>query len=135
MSRITPELFAPLPDNVVDGKSNGKLCLSPDIWLTSSAEWTLGQYLGHDAAYDVLKPHWDSWITQEDIQNIANAGLNHVRLPVGYWAVKENSGDDYVSGAYPYVGKALDWAQAAGIKVMIDLHGGEHLADTSSHPC
>lgn len=26
------------------------------------------------------------WITEQDFSDIAAAGLNHVRLPIGYWA-------------------------------------------------
>jgi len=32
-------------------------------------------------------------------------------------------GDPYVQGAYAILGQALDWAQTAGLKVLIDLHG------------
>jgi glucan 1,3-beta-glucosidase len=55
---------------------------------------------------------------------MAGAGLNHVRIPIGYWSVIPRDGDPYVQGAYEKLGQALDWAQAAGLKVMIDLHGG-----------
>jgi len=50
-------------------------------------------------------------------------GLNFVRIPIGYWSVSPRDGDPYVQGAYEVLGKALDWASAHGIKVMIDLHG------------
>jgi len=55
---------------------------------------------------------------------MAGAGLNHVRIPIGYWSVLPRDGDPYVQGAYERLGRALDWAQGAGLKVMIDLHGG-----------
>jgi len=56
---------------------------------------------------------------------IAAAGLNHVRIPIGYWAVTPLPGDPYVQGAYDMLGAALDWARSHGLKVWIDLHGGE----------
>lgn len=46
-------------------------------------EYTLGQHLGHDVAYNVLKPHWDNWITEVDFQNVKKFGLNVVRIPIG----------------------------------------------------
>jgi glucan 1,3-beta-glucosidase len=49
--------------------------------------------------------------------------MNHVRIPIGYWSVIANEGEPFVQGAYDVFGQALDWAQAAGLKVMIDLHG------------
>jgi glucan 1,3-beta-glucosidase len=48
-----------------------------------------------------------------------------VRIPIGYWSVIPRDGDPYVQGAYEKLGEALDWASGAGLKVMIDLHGGE----------
>ena len=70
-----------------------------------------------------MEKHWSSWITEEDFGQIASAGLNFVRIPIGYWSVIPMPGDPYVAGAYAWMGKALDWAQGAGLKVMIDLHG------------
>jgi glucan 1,3-beta-glucosidase len=87
-------------------------------------EYTLTQELGKEAAKAKLQQHWNSWITQDDFQQMAAAGLNHVRIPIGYWSVVPIEGDPYVQGAYELLGTALDWAQAAGLKVMIDLHGG-----------
>lgn len=70
-----------------------------------------------------MQKHWSSWITESDFGEIAGAGLNFVRIPIGYWSVSPVNGDPQVQGAYPWLGKALDWAQGAGLKVMIDLHG------------
>lgn len=50
--------------------------------------------------------------------------MNHVRIPVGYWALKHLDGDQYVDGQLEYLDKAIGWARAAGLKVILDLHGG-----------
>jgi aryl-phospho-beta-D-glucosidase BglC (GH1 family) len=71
----------------------------------------------------VLKKHWDTWITESDFAAIAAAGLNHVRLPIGYWAFDVSQGEPYITGQLPYLYKAVSWAQKYGIKVWIDLHG------------
>ncbi|KAF2800295.1 glycoside hydrolase family 5 protein [Melanomma pulvis-pyrius CBS 109.77] len=99
--------------------------INPSMFEDSAAvdEYTLTQILGKDAAKSKLSQHWNSWITQDDFKQIAGAGLNHVRIPVGYWSVIARDGEPYVQGAYDVLGKALDWAQGAGLKVMIDLHG------------
>ncbi|KAF1981657.1 glycoside hydrolase family 5 protein [Aulographum hederae CBS 113979] len=86
-------------------------------------EYTLCKTVGKGAASKILQNHWNSWITQSDFWQIKKAGLNHVRIPIGYWSVAPVEGDPYVQGAYQVLSRALDWAQAAGIKVMIDLHG------------
>lgn len=54
---------------------------------------------------------------------MANYGLTHVRIPIGYWAFCEIEGDPYVQGQQEYLDKAIEWARNAGLKVWIDLHG------------
>jgi glucan 1,3-beta-glucosidase len=105
--------------------------ITPSLFTGNDAkdEWTLTEQLGKDAAKSKLQQHWNSWITQADFNKMAGAGLNHVRIPIGYWSVIPRDGDPYVQGAYEKLGEALDWAQSAGLKVMIDLHGGKY----SSH--
>lgn len=54
---------------------------------------------------------------------MASKGINLARIAIGYWAMAPRDQDPYVQGAYKYLAQALDWANDAGIKVMIDLHG------------
>ena len=100
--------------------------ITPSVFADNEAvdEYTLTKILGKTAAKAKLSQHWNSWITQDDFRQIAAAGLNHVRIPLGYWSVIARDGDPYVQGASEVLRRALDWAQAAGLKVMIDLHGG-----------
>ncbi|RDW82730.1 putative glucan 1,3-beta-glucosidase-2 [Coleophoma cylindrospora] len=79
--------------------------------------------LGPAAAQSVLEAHWNSWITEADFTEIASFGLNHVRIPIGYWALNPLPGDPYVQGQLPILDRAIGWARSAGIKVMLDLHG------------
>lgn len=58
---------------------------------------------------------------------MAAAGLNHVRIPIGYWAVAPQQGDPYVQGQLAVLDQAIGWAGSVGIKVLIDLHGGEKI--------
>ncbi|KAH8926305.1 glycoside hydrolase family 5 protein [Atractiella rhizophila] len=68
--------------------------------------------------------HWDTWITQADIQQIKNWGLNTVRIPVGYWIVDgaRASSDPYARGGYFYLKRLLRWCADIGIYAIIDLH-------------
>lgn len=88
-------------------------------------EWTLCQTLGQDEAKAKLSSHWSSFVTQSDFDRMAQAGLNHVRIPIGYWAVAPIDGEPYVSGQIDYLDQAVTWARAAGLKVVVDLHGGK----------
>lgn len=110
----------------------GWLVLEP--WITPSLfdntgnpdivdEWTFCQLQDRTTALSVLEKHWDTWITESDFAAIAAAGLNHVRIPIGYWAFETGPGEPYCTGQLPYLQKAVTWAGQYGLKVIIDLHG------------
>ncbi|KAJ7127012.1 glycoside hydrolase family 5 protein [Mycena epipterygia] len=94
-------------------------------------EFTFGGMQDSATALSVLQNHWATWITQDDFAAIAAAGLNHVRIPLGYWSVPLTSADTngstsvapYTTGAWPYLLKALNWAKQYNIHVILDLHG------------
>ncbi|KAF9741219.1 hypothetical protein PMIN06_009924 [Paraphaeosphaeria minitans] len=94
---------------------------SSDEW-TVADEWSLCKKIGKTECRKALKAHWDSFVKLEDFQRIKRAGFNVVRIPVGYWSFLEIEWE-YVSGAAPYLDKAIGWARKAGLKVIIDLHG------------
>ncbi|GMM53460.1 glucan exo-1,3-beta-glucosidase [Maudiozyma humilis] len=99
-------------------------------------EYTMCQALGYETAENILAQHYDGWINETDFQQIAEDGFNLVRIPVGYWAWKQNhSTNAYPEGITfkdPYVGeglqlrylnKAIAWAEKYGLNVWLDLHG------------
>jgi hypothetical protein len=49
--------------------------------------------------------------------------LNHVRIPIGYWAYDIGPGEPYISGQQNYLLKAIAWASTYNLKVIVDLHG------------
>lgn len=99
---ITPSIFNQFGGNIVD-------------------EYTLCQQVPN--AEEVLRSHWDSWVTLGDFQKIAANGLNLVRIPIGYWAFQKYEQDPYIQGAADYLDAAIGWARQTGLKVWIDLHG------------
>ena len=52
-----------------------------DEWTLSAALLRAGQLL------QVLEEHYDTFITEEDVAEIAGAGLNWIRVPIPFWAV------------------------------------------------
>ena len=98
-------------------------------------EWTLSQALG-GSAQDTFQAHWNTWITQDDFSQMAAAGLNHVRIPIGYWSVNPIGGEPYQYGALEYLDKAVGWARGVGLKVCVDIHGlpgSQNGFDNSGH--
>lgn len=85
-------------------------------------EWTLCEKLGRPACYDILKFHWDRFVSVKDFRKIRDSGFNVVRIPVGYWSYVEPWGP-FTQGAAPYLGRAITWARETGLKIIVDLHG------------
>lgn len=40
------------------------------------------QVLG-DRAQEVMTEHYETWVTEDDIEQLHQAGMNHLRIPVG----------------------------------------------------
>jgi glucan 1,3-beta-glucosidase len=64
-----------------------------------------------------------TFINRDDFEDMKTAGLNAIRIPLGYWAVNLRDDEPYVAGQYPYLIQAVQWAREVGLQVMIDLHG------------
>lgn len=112
-------------------------------WITSNGgadawdEWTFIENLGKDKALPLLKAHWDSWVTEADLDLMQSAGFNTIRIPVGYWAfIPAASGEPYLamSGQKEQIQKVLGWLYTRKMYASIDLHGmpGSQNGDQSS---
>jgi len=53
--------------------------------------------------------------------NLYMFSLNHVRLPIGYWAWEVGAGEPYIQGQLPYLENAVTWANNNGLHLIIDL--------------
>ncbi|EJU04688.1 glycoside hydrolase [Dacryopinax primogenitus] len=93
---------------------------SPDAW----DEWTFSNFTGSDAA-GLLQAHWDSWVTEADVDTVWKAGINTLRIPTGYWAwIQTEEGEPYVqAGQLDRLERVMSWAYKRGMYVLIDLHG------------
>ncbi|KAL2212803.1 glycoside hydrolase [Sarocladium strictum] len=86
-------------------------------------EWTLCKHLG-DKAAKVLEKHYSTFVTEEDFKAIADAGLDHVRIPFSYWAVETYDDDTYVPRiSWRYLLRGIEWARKYGLRIKLDLHG------------
>ncbi|SPC62052.1 related to EXG1 - exo-beta-1,3-glucanase (I/II), major isoform [Ustilago sp. UG-2017b] len=90
-------------------------------------EFTLSQKFlqegGQDNLCAKMTQHYDTFITEEDFARIAGAGLNWVRLPIGFWALETYANEPFLEGvAWNYVLKAIQWARKYGLRINLDLH-------------
>ncbi|KAA1082162.1 hypothetical protein PGTUg99_024601 [Puccinia graminis f. sp. tritici] len=108
---ITPYMFEPFSSHDANGQAP-----------TVVDEWTLSVALG-DKLASTLEEHYRTFITEEDFMQIAAAGLNWIRLPVGWWMIETWDGEPFLEGvSFKYFLKALQWARKYGLRVNLDLH-------------
>lgn len=86
--------------------------------------YTFCETLGPKEANKQLRRHWETWVTEEIIQQLADSGaVNSLRLPVGdFQFVPYGPYERCVEGGLEYVDKLLDWAYSHGITVLFDIH-------------
>ncbi|KAM0790616.1 hypothetical protein ACM66B_004479 [Microbotryomycetes sp. NB124-2] len=104
-------------------------------------EWSFSQHIGDQGALqDVLEQHWLTWITEDDIQTMYEQGINHLRIPTGFWAwIPTVEGEPYLNNQTAYqeqINRILGYAYARGMYAVIDLHGlpgSQNGEQTSGH--
>ncbi|KAF9090623.1 hypothetical protein BGX29_011366, partial [Mortierella sp. GBA35] len=104
---ISPSLFEPyIKQGVID-------------------EWTLCKLLGPEKAKAHLEAHYSTWVTEDTFIRLQGMGINHVRIPIGFWALGGLAADEpYVANlSWTYLLRAIEWARKYGIRVMVELHG------------
>ncbi|PPQ78746.1 hypothetical protein CVT25_010749 [Psilocybe cyanescens] len=85
-------------------------------------EWTLSLAMGADLA-SKMEEHYKTFITEQDFAQIAGAGLNWVRIPIGFWAIETINDEPFLVGtSWTYFLKAVQWARKYGIRIYLDLH-------------
>ena len=70
---------------------------------------------------DHTKETYDNYIHEEDFRRIAGWGLDHVRVPIDYDLIENKEGEALPDG-YTYIDNAIQWCQAAGLHMILDLH-------------
>lgn len=89
--------------------------------------------LGQDAGNAAFQKHWDSWITEQDLDKMKEYGLNTIRVPVGYWLVEEivDKSEHFPQGGLEKMDRLAEWAATRDIYVILDLHGAPGAQDPS----
>ncbi|KAF7975271.1 hypothetical protein HWV62_10156 [Athelia sp. TMB] len=96
-----------------------------DCSTCRGSEWSLATYLGQEATNAAFKQHWESWLTQEDVDGIVAAKLNTVRLPLPFWIIEDivdRTHEPYAQGGLDELIRGLTMFKQAGINVILDHH-------------
>ncbi|KAG2072418.1 glycoside hydrolase family 5 protein [Suillus decipiens] len=110
-----------LPQGWVD--MGGELCGS-DCSTCISTESAFAQAYPN-TVNATFAQHWATWFTQSDVDTLKTAGINTVRIPLGYWIVEDlvdRPYETYPQGGLYYLRQGLGWLQDAGIQVILDHH-------------
>lgn len=113
-----------------DGRINGvnlggwlvlERWMTPGLFRASGEEDEIWLHRSTDPAEleRLLRRHRDTYITEDDFRAISAHGLNLVRIPVPFFIFGDVPGHP---GCVEYLDRAFDWAERAGLKVLIDLH-------------
>ena len=100
--------------------------------------------------HEYLHTHWDHFITIEDVEQLHDAGVTHVRVPIPYWILgndydntNPNNGNSknfkkiilenepFVDGGWLYFIRFVNWCSKYNIQVWIDL-ASVPILDTST---
>ncbi|RPJ24253.1 MAG: glycoside hydrolase family 5 protein [Chloroflexi bacterium] len=81
----------------------------------------LGGWISQYPSYD--HQHFKTFLTGSDIQRIADWGMDHVRLPVDYPLLEEDSQPGvYKDSGFEYIESCLEWCGQNGVRLILDLH-------------
>jgi aryl-phospho-beta-D-glucosidase BglC (GH1 family) len=74
-------------------------------------------------AFVSVEQHMKNFLKQEELQKIADAGMNHVRLPVDYFNFFQEDGYLKTLGErFEYLDKAISLIRSLGLAIILDLH-------------
>jgi len=121
--------------------------IAPSIWniYNSSSvvdQWTWCEHAkNHSGAIEKLHNHWNTWVSEDELQQLSSVGITHVRVPVGYWMVMTEEelihyNEPWINGEWEYLVKGIQMAKKHNLKMAIDLHnapGGQNPWQHSGH--
>jgi glucan 1,3-beta-glucosidase len=120
---ITPFFFEKANEGVPRGPNNTFAIVDEYTWRSSKD--------GSNDREAMLVDHWNTWVTEDILETLANAGITHLRVPVGYWYFLYPENEEPVWGrfksdhatALEQLKKvANEWMKPRGLQILLDLH-------------
>ncbi|KAJ7089803.1 glycoside hydrolase family 5 protein [Mycena belliarum] len=101
-----------------------------DVGCDCSSPGCIGDEFTFAGAYPktvdkIFSRHWTTWFNQDDVDALVAAGINTVRIPLGYWIVEplvDRRTESYPRGGLGQLRRGLKQLQAAGIVAILDHH-------------
>lgn len=79
----------------------------------------LGGWISQPVSYE--ETHFESFITQQDIEDIANMKFDHIRLPVDYDVI-QNEDESFIESRLQHIDNCIQWVQQYNLHMILDLH-------------
>ncbi|KAK6978151.1 glycoside hydrolase [Favolaschia claudopus] len=73
----------------------------------------------------IFDGHWTTWFNQADVDALVDAGINTVRIPLGYWIIEalvDRRTEFYPRGGLKHLRRGLQQLNKAGIVAILDHH-------------
>jgi len=120
-------------DRVYGVNLGGLFVLEPFItpgifqqYPTAIDEYSLSVLMRADtnsSGINQIEDHYNTFITEQDIAEIAGAGLNWLRVPIPFWAIETWEGEPYLAKtSWTYFLRIVGWARKYGLRIVLDLH-------------
>eukprot|EP00301_Raphidiophrys_heterophryoidea_P018979 c3969_g1_i1.p1 GENE.c3969_g1_i1~~c3969_g1_i1.p1 ORF type:complete len:470 (+),score=107.10 c3969_g1_i1:41-1411(+) len=119
---ITPSIFERI--NTCQPDWNGTYIVVDEYTF-----WQYGPRCPGNAMRHIIKQHWDEWVLDDHLAQLAEANITHIRIPFGYWYFDVLPSEPYISGVdmFPYAlqrfKEVCQQAKNHGLKILFDLHG------------
>lgn len=65
--------------------------------------------------------HYETFIVEDDIKNIAKSGADHIRLPIDYNLLQDTSGA-FLTDHFRYIDNCITWCRTYQLNMVLDLH-------------
>ena len=97
-------------------------------------KWLQGRF-GHALMEELRLAFQRSYITELDVERVANLGLNLIRVPIWYQSLEtDNEGDvHFRAEGWEMLHQLALWARKHQVYLMLDLHGAPGGQSTSWH--
>ena len=71
-----------------------------------------------------MEIHWNNFVTRADVEELAQAGVTHVRVPIPSWILGNDirEGEPWVEGGWLYFIRFVSWCREFKIQVWPDIH-------------